>query len=161
MKHLTSGFVTFRPGWSERLTISASLAWEQVHPLRVLRPKSASLAPSRGVIPGQIRWRPAHRLGLGKDACIPPLSQPVLEMAEVGCHPAGRALALRVGFKAAYNARRQRVLDGKRPNQVVTERLEARSRYANTKPTGQAGPCDTTKARLIAEAVKEVSQPDS
>jgi hypothetical protein len=38
------------------------------------------------------------------------------------------------GFNAAYNAR---------PN-----------------PHGRAGPCDTTRARLIAEAAKEVSQPD-
>ncbi len=64
------------------------------------------------------------------------------------------------GFNAAYNARRQRVLDAKTPNQVVAERLQARLRHANTKATGQAGPCDTTKARFIAEAAKEVSQPD-
>jgi len=44
------------------------------------------------------------------------------------------------GFNAAYNTRRQRVLDGKTPNQVVTEHLQARPRYANTKATGQAGP---------------------
>ena len=28
------------------------------------------------------------------------------------------------GFNAAYNARRQRVLEGKTPEQVVTERLQ-------------------------------------
>ncbi len=65
------------------------------------------------------------------------------------------------GFNAAYNARRQRVLNGKTPNQVVAERLQARPRRVNTRVTGQAGPCDTTKARLIAEAAKEVSQPDN
>ena len=65
------------------------------------------------------------------------------------------------GFNAAYNSRRQRVLDAKTPNQVVAERLQARPRRANTKAIGQAGPCDTTKARLIAEAAKEVSQPDN
>ncbi len=65
------------------------------------------------------------------------------------------------GFNQAYNARRQRVLDGRTPNQVVTERLEARPRRANTKSTGHASPSDATKARLIAEAAKEVSQPDS
>jgi hypothetical protein len=65
------------------------------------------------------------------------------------------------GFNAACNARRQRVLDGRTPDQVVAERLEARSELANTKPHGRAGPCDTTRARLIAETAKEVSQPDS
>ena len=65
------------------------------------------------------------------------------------------------GFNQAYNARRQRVLDGKTPNQVVAERLTARPRRANPTPYGQASPCDVTKARLIAEATKEVSQPDS
>ena len=65
------------------------------------------------------------------------------------------------GFNAAYNARRQRVLDGKTPDQVTAERLSARPELANAKPHGRAGPCDTTKARLIAEAAKEVSQPDN
>ncbi len=65
------------------------------------------------------------------------------------------------GFNTAYNARRQRVLDGSTPDQVVAERLAATPELANTKPHGRAGPCDTTKARLIAEAAKEVSQPDS
>jgi len=59
------------------------------------------------------------------------------------------------GFNAAYNARRLRVLHGKTPNQVVAERLKARRKLANAKPHGRAGPDD------IAEASKEVSQPDS
>ena len=65
------------------------------------------------------------------------------------------------GFNAAYNARRQRVLDGKTPDQVVAERLKARRKLARAKPEGRAGPEDIVKARLIAEAAKEVSQPDS
>ena len=65
------------------------------------------------------------------------------------------------GFNAAYNARRQRVLGGKTPDQVVAERLKAKRKLAKDKPHGRAGPCDTTKARLIAQAAKEVSQPDS
>src|ERR687894_249826 len=44
------------------------------------------------------------------------------------------------GFNAAYNARRQRVLDGETPDQVVAERLKARRRLANAKPHGRAGP---------------------
>ena len=65
------------------------------------------------------------------------------------------------GFNAAYNARRQRVLDGKTPDQVVAERLKAQRKLARAKPEGRAGPEDIAKARLIAEAAKEVSQPDS
>ena len=65
------------------------------------------------------------------------------------------------GFNAAYNGRRQRVLDGKTPDQIVAERLKAMPTLAKGKPQGRVGPCDATKARLIAEAAKEVSQPDS
>jgi hypothetical protein len=68
------------------------------------------------------------------------------------------------GFKAAYNARRQRVLNGKTSDQVVRERLQARPRLARHKPEtpeGRAGPDDIARARLIVEGAKEVSQPDS
>ena len=65
------------------------------------------------------------------------------------------------GFNAAYNDRRQRVLDGKTPNQVVAERLKARRKLVRGEPEGCAGPDDIAKARLIAESAKEVSQPDS
>jgi transposase len=64
------------------------------------------------------------------------------------------------GFNTAYNARQQRVLDGKTPNQVVTSHLKARPELANPTPHSRTGPCDITKARLIATAAKEVSQPD-
>src|SRR5919106_2559835 len=59
------------------------------------------------------------------------------------------------GFNAAYNARRQRVLDGKTPDQVVAERLRARRKLARANPEGRAGPEDIAKARLIAQAAKE------
>jgi transposase InsO family protein len=65
------------------------------------------------------------------------------------------------GFNAAYNARRQRVLGGKTPDQVVAERLKSRHKLANAKPHGRAGPDDIANACLIAEAAKEVSQPDN
>ncbi len=65
------------------------------------------------------------------------------------------------GFNAAYNARRQRVLGGKTPDQVVAERLKARRKLANAKPHGRAGPGDIAKARLIAEAAKDISPPDT
>ena len=57
--------------------------------------------------------------------------------------------------------RRQRVLDGKMPDQVVAERLKAHRGLANAKPHGRAGPADVAAARRIAEATKEVSPPDS
>src|SRR5215208_1396718 len=65
------------------------------------------------------------------------------------------------GFNAAYNARRQRVLDGKTPDQVVAERLKARRKLANPKPHGRAGPADIAEARAIAEAAKDVSPRDN
>ena len=65
------------------------------------------------------------------------------------------------GFNQAYNARRQRVLDGRTPNQVAAGRLNAEPKLANPAPHGRAGPCDTTKARLSADAAKEVSQPNT
>ena len=75
------------------------------------------------------------------------------------------------GFNAAYNARRQRVLDGKTPDQVVAERLRSRRRLAKPKPEGGAGAARAERnrarrdaiadARLVAEAAKDVSPPDS
>src|ERR671920_820574 len=56
------------------------------------------------------------------------------------------------GFNAAYNGRRQRVLDGKTPDQVVAERLKKSRKLANPKPQGRAGLDDIAKARLVAEA---------
>jgi hypothetical protein len=53
---------------------------------------------------------------------------------------------------------------GKTPDQVVAERLRAKRTLAKGKsqnPQGRAGPCDTTKTRLIAECAKQVSQPES
>ena len=64
------------------------------------------------------------------------------------------------GFNAAYNARRQRVLSGRTPNQVVAERLAARRRRRNARPAGQASPADIARAQVIVENAKNVSQPD-
>ncbi len=65
------------------------------------------------------------------------------------------------GFNAAYNARRQRVLEGKTPDQVVAERLKARRKLARGEPEGRAGPANIASARNIVEANNDVSQPDS
>jgi hypothetical protein len=67
------------------------------------------------------------------------------------------------GFNAAYNIRRQRVLDGKTPDQVVAERIEAQPTLSKPKGTLQKreSPCDIAKARFIAETAKGVSRPDN
>jgi transposase InsO family protein len=65
------------------------------------------------------------------------------------------------GFNAAYHARRQRVLGGRTPDQVVAERRKARRKLLNAKPHGRAGPGDIAEARRITEATKKVSPPDS
>jgi hypothetical protein len=68
------------------------------------------------------------------------------------------------GFNAAHNARRQRILNGRTPDQVVKERLGARRKLARPKPElpeGRAGTDDIARARLIVEDAKEASQPDS
>jgi hypothetical protein len=63
------------------------------------------------------------------------------------------------------------VLDGKTPDQVVAERLRWRRRLANPKPEGGAGSARAewnrarrdaiAAARLVAEAAKDVSPPDT
>jgi transposase InsO family protein len=65
------------------------------------------------------------------------------------------------GFNAACDARRQRVLQGRMPNQVVAGRLAARRKPRGTGPSGQAGPSDIAKARIIVENAQDVSQPDT
>ena len=65
------------------------------------------------------------------------------------------------GFNVAYNARRQRVLAAKTPNQVVQERMASICSADHPETNTRACPCDPTKARLIVEAAKEVSQPDT
>ena len=68
------------------------------------------------------------------------------------------------GYNLAYNARRQRVLDGQSPDQVVQARLEAKPELAN--PTYQPpNPCDRTKTKIAAQltvySAKDVSHPDT
>ena len=79
------------------------------------------------------------------------------EVLGITIHSHARLEQLLRGFNAAYNGRRQRVLGGKTPDQVVAERLKKRRKLANPKPEGRAGPDDIARARLIAEAAKEVS----
>ena len=51
------------------------------------------------------------------------------------------------------------MLQATTPDQVVAERLNVKPVLAKDKPAGRTGPCDITKARLIADRAKEVSQP--
>ena len=67
---------------------------------------------------------------------------------------------LLAGFSSAYNARRQRVLDGRSPEQSVRERLAQDKRLANPSYRPPADPCVLPRALLVVEAAKEVSQPD-
>src|SRR3954449_11801879 len=65
------------------------------------------------------------------------------------------------GFNAAYNARRQRVLGGPSPAQVVRGRLRHNESLANPGYRPPPDPCLLPKALLVVERAKDVSQPDS
>ncbi len=65
------------------------------------------------------------------------------------------------GFNAAYNARRQRVLGGRSPEQVVRERLRHSENLANPGYRPPPDPCLLPKALLVVERAKDVSQPDN
>lgn len=68
---------------------------------------------------------------------------------------------LLAGFNAAYNARRQRVLGGRSPEEVVRERLAQDGSLANPGYRPPPDPCVLPKALLVVERAKDVSQPDS
>ena len=68
---------------------------------------------------------------------------------------------LLVGFNSAYNARRQRVLSGSSPEEVVRERLARDRSLANPRYRPPSDPCLLPRAMLVIERAKDVSQPDS
>jgi transposase InsO family protein len=68
---------------------------------------------------------------------------------------------LLAGFNAAYNARRQRVLNGRSPEEVVRERLGRGTSLANPAYRPPPDPCVLPKALLVVERAKDVSQPDT
>jgi transposase InsO family protein len=68
---------------------------------------------------------------------------------------------LLAGFNAAYNVRRQRVLGGRSPEQVVRERLGQDTSLANPAYRPPPDPCVLPKALLVVELAKDVSQPDT
>jgi transposase InsO family protein len=68
---------------------------------------------------------------------------------------------LLAGFGQAYNARRQRVLDGRSPEEVVRERLTRDQGLANPGHRPPFDPCTLPRAMLVIGCAKDVSQPDS
>jgi transposase InsO family protein len=68
---------------------------------------------------------------------------------------------LLAGFNSAYNARRQRVLGGRSPEEVARERLRRDTSLANPAYRPPADPCVLPKAMLVVERANEVSQPDN
>src|SRR4051795_8441499 len=68
---------------------------------------------------------------------------------------------LLAGFGQAYNARRQRVLDGRSPEEVVRERLTRDQGLANPGYRPPFDPCALPRATLVVARAKDVSQPDS
>ncbi|HEX6013780.1 MAG TPA: DDE-type integrase/transposase/recombinase, partial [Geminicoccaceae bacterium] len=68
---------------------------------------------------------------------------------------------LLAGFNSAYDARRQRVLGGRSPEQVVRERLHRKESLANPTCRPPADPCVGPKAMLVVERAKDVSRPDT
>jgi transposase InsO family protein len=68
---------------------------------------------------------------------------------------------LLAGFNAAYNARRQRVLGGRSPEEVASERLGRDKSLANPGFRPPPDPCVLPKAMLVIERAKDVSQPDT
>jgi transposase InsO family protein len=68
---------------------------------------------------------------------------------------------LLAGFNSAYNARRQRVLGGRSPEEVVRERLARDRSLANPGYHPPPDPCILPKALLVVERAKDVSHPDS
>src|SRR4051794_37534587 len=65
------------------------------------------------------------------------------------------------GFNQAYNARRQRVLDGRSPEEVVRERLAQERGLANPGYRPPSDPCVLPRAMLVIERAKDVSHPDT
>lgn len=65
------------------------------------------------------------------------------------------------GYNVAYKARRQRVLKGKTPNDIVKARLRCKPELANPHHQPPDDPCRLPKAMMVVERAKELSHPDS
>src|SRR5689334_23075836 len=65
------------------------------------------------------------------------------------------------GFNQAHNARRQRVLDGRSPEEVVRERLAHDRGLANPGHRPPFDPCALPRAMLVIGCAKDLSQPNT
>jgi transposase InsO family protein len=65
------------------------------------------------------------------------------------------------GFNQAYNARRQRVLKGASPDEIVRQRLKAEPKLARPHAHSPPDPGIRSRAMNVIHAAKDVSQPDS
>jgi transposase InsO family protein len=65
------------------------------------------------------------------------------------------------GFNQAYNARRQRVLKGASPDEVVRQRLKAEPKLARLHAYSPPDPGIRARAMRVVQAAKDVSQPDN
>jgi transposase InsO family protein len=83
-----------------------------------------------------------------------------LEVLGITVHSHADLETLLQGFNLAYNKRRQRVLNGASPEQVLYQRLTAKPELANPRAK-PPGPDALPKALKVVAATKEVSQPDS
>jgi transposase InsO family protein len=68
---------------------------------------------------------------------------------------------LLAGFNQAYNVRRQRVLGGRSPDEIVEERLRQDRDLGNASYRPPFDACALPRAMLVIERAKDVSQPDS
>ena len=82
----------------------------------------------------------------------------VLGITVAGHRDLERLLA---GFNRAYNVRRQRVLDGRSPDEVVRERLGRDQGLANPGCRPPSDPCVLPRAMVGVDRAKDVSQLDS
>jgi transposase len=65
------------------------------------------------------------------------------------------------GYNVAYNARRQRPLGGRSPDEAVRDRLSAKPELANQLYQPSTDPCILPKAMAVIESAKDVSRPDN
>ncbi len=65
------------------------------------------------------------------------------------------------GLNPAYHARRQRVLDGRSPEEVVRERLAQDQGLANADCRPPFDPSALPEATLVIEHAEDLSRPDS
>lgn len=82
------------------------------------------------------------------------------EVLGITIHSHAKLATVLHGFNQAYNARRQRVLDGLSPEMILQQRLSARPALANPRYKPPKAGAMKAALHIIADA-NEVSQPDN